>query len=77
MEENQREQTRSVLVDLDVAAFMNQNRCHLKRKSDPGFAYITLDDALNYNYVVHFLDSEGQKAYATLDEMLDDGWILD
>lgn len=71
------EKTREVLGEVVAASFLNKNRCHLKRKDHPQFGFVTLQDALDYNYRVQFLDAEGEIQYETLDALLQDGWRLD
>ena len=72
-----KERTRQVLENLEIASFMNKNRCHLKRSEEPRFGFVTLDDALAGVFTVRLAESEGSIEYASVGELLDDGWVLD
>lgn len=60
--------------------FLQGEGCYLRKQDaeeSPVIGYIRLNDAINYRYVVHFLNSNGEIRYRTVDELINDGWRAD
>lgn len=72
-----KEMTLRTLEDVSVVSFMNENRCHLKRKEEPGFGFVTLQDALSGKMIVRFHESDDFLEYPDAEALVADGWILD
>ncbi|MEA4859781.1 hypothetical protein SDC9_120113 [bioreactor metagenome] len=77
--EDQKALTRSIIRNVDVVAFcfsltgINKG-CTLDHL-DGRFGYITLEDALADCFRVYDYESETlQETYATLEELIEDGW---
>ena len=77
-----KELTRQILDDVDIVAFgtsMNGknkgcNMKHVDRKS----GYISLNNALDYNWIIQDLETEETLGeYSSIDELLNNGWVVD
>lgn len=72
--------TREGLEALHVHLFMHESRCHLKRNSKlegSGFGFITLENALAHKLLVENKKSGPAILYATVDDLVNDGWVVD
>jgi hypothetical protein len=60
--------------------FMLENRCHLKNRSfaqEGTFGYITLQDALASRLLVREKDGHRTWEYLSVQDLVNDGWVID
>lgn len=72
--------TREGLEALAVHLFMHERRCHLKRNSKldgSGFGFLTLENALAHRLLIEDKEGGAPILYATVDDMVNDGWVVD
>ena len=67
-------QTREYLEDL--AGLPNGDKIHLKNQNGQ-FGYIKLDDWLHKNWLIHQHDNGESHHFATVEELLKSGWVID
>lgn len=74
-----KDKTREILCNMPIASFtMRPEGCYLKN-IDGRFGFITLNDAMAENYIVHVRDKleDEKEAYNSIDAIVDAGWAVD
>lgn len=72
--------TRIGLESLQAQLFMHKHRCHLKNATldgDRAFGYLTIENALAGHLLVENADGAPARLYATVDDLVNDGWVVD
>lgn len=72
--------TRIGLESLQAQLFMHKHRCHLKNADFEGkraFGYLTIENALAGHLLVEDADGGAARLYATVDDLVNDGWVVD
>ena len=72
--------TRDGIDQLYVHLFMHEHRCHLKNSNIGGelsFGFISLDNAMAGRLKVEEKDGDRVWHYASVDDLVNDGWVVD
>lgn len=72
--------TRQGMEALHAHLFLHENRCHLKKNhilEGSAFGFITIENALSDHLLVIDKDTGQATLYATVDDMVNDGWVVD
>ena len=72
--------TREGLEAIDLKFFMHLHRCHLKNANLSGkrvFGYLTVENAIARNYCVQNDQGRPELVYASVDDLVNDGWVVD
>ena len=72
--------TRVGLESLQAQLFIHKHRCHLKNANLEGkraFGYLTVENALAGNLLVENTDGGPARLYAIVDDLVNDGWVVD
>ncbi len=71
--ESLQQQTREAIRSLPMTM---DNRLHFKH-SNGVFGYIELADLAADKLLMRYMEDDGLRLYATVDELLGDGWVVD
>lgn len=72
--------TRIGLDSLQAQLFIHKHRCHLKNRNLAGrqaFGFLTIENALQSHLLIEDPDSGPARLYATVDDLVNDGWVVD
>ncbi len=72
--------TREGLEALQAHLFVHKHRCHLKNRNLAGhraFGFLTIENALEGHLLVEDADGGAARLYATVDDLVNDGWVID
>lgn len=71
------EQTKQILNDLPISAFLREGHCILKSPNHQ-YGKISIHDAISYEYKIRDIDS-GELLYTfdTLEDLIEAGWVVD
>ncbi len=70
--------TRKILTDFQLSAFLNPDRCTLRRESggEVEYGHITLNDALKRRHRIYLAHKKEIKEFSNLELLLHDGWEI-
>lgn len=72
--------TREGLEAIDLKLFIHLHRCHLKNANLSGkrvFGYLTVENAIARNFCIQNDQGQPELVYASVDDLVNDGWVVD